>query len=127
LSQLYKQENLNIIIAGGYYHKRDFMFECKEAVDLIKRLRASKMFVSASGIHEKLGLTCAYPHEIATKRASIDSALKKILIADSSKFGQVRPGHFAQLAEMDEIITDSDLTKEWQERIAIQGIVLHLV
>lgn len=127
LSQLYKQDNLSIIVAGGYYHRRDLMFECKEAVDLIKRLRASKMFVSASGIHEKLGLTCAYPHETSTKRASIDSALKKILIADSSKFGQVRPGYFAQLSEMNEIITDTDLTKEWQEQIAMQGIVLHLV
>lgn len=127
LSQLYRQDNLSLIFAGGHYHKRDLMFESKEGVDLIKRIRASKMFVSASGVHDKLGITCAYPYETATKRAAIDSALKKILVADSSKFGQVRPGYFAQLDEMDEIITDSDLTKEWREQIASRGIVLHLV
>ena len=127
LSQLYKQDNLSIIFAGGHYHKRDLMFESEEGVTLIQRTRASKMFVSASGIHEKLGLTCAYPYETATKRAAIGSALTKILVADSSKFGEVRPGYFAQLAELDEIITDTDLTKEWREQIASQGIVLHLV
>jgi len=127
LSQLHKQDNLSLIFAGGHYHKRDLMFECEEGVELIKRTRASKMFVSASGIHDKLGLTCAYPHETATKRAAIGSALAKILVADSSKFGEVRPGYFARLSEIDEIVTDTDLTKEWREQIASQGIVLHLV
>lgn len=127
LLQLYKQDNLSLIFAGGHFHKRDLMFESKESVDLIKRIRASKMFVSASGIHEKLGLTCAYPHETATKQAAIDSALTKILIADSSKFGQVKPGYFAPLSDMDVIITNTDLPEEWRERIASQGIVLHLV
>lgn len=127
LSQLHRQENLSLIFAGGHYHKRDLMFESKEGVDLIKRTRASKMFVSASGIHEKLGITCAYPYETATKQAAIDSALTKILVADSSKFGQVRPGYFATLTDMDMIITDTDLSNEWREQIASQGIVLHLV
>lgn len=127
LFQLHKQDNLSLIFAGGHYHKRDLMFESKEGVDLIKRTRASKMFVSASGIHEKLGITCAYPYETATKRAAIESALKKILVADSSKFGQVRPGYFAQLSEMDMIITDTELGAEWQELITGMGIELHLV
>ncbi|MGL5435178.1 MAG: DeoR/GlpR family DNA-binding transcription regulator [Lachnospiraceae bacterium] len=127
LSQLYNQDNLTLIFAGGHYHKRDLMFESREGVELIKRTRASKMFVSAFGIHEKLGITCAYPYETATKRAAIDSALTKILVADSSKFGQVRPGYFAQLSEMDVIITDTELTNEWREQITSQGIVLHLV
>lgn len=127
LSQLYKKENLSLIFAGGYFHKRDLMFECREGVELIKRTRASKMFVSASGIHEKLGMTCAYPYETTTKRAAIDSALTKILVADSSKFGQVRPGYFAQLNEMDMIITDEELSDEWKDLLIAQGIALHLV
>lgn len=127
LSQLYRQDNLSLIFAGGHYHKRDLMFESSEGVELIKRTRASKMFVSASGIHEKLGLTCAYPYETATKQAAINSALTKILVADSSKFGQVRPGYFAQLSEMDIIITDTELPDEWKDQITSRGIDLHLV
>lgn len=127
LSQLYKKENLSLIFAGGYYHKRDLMFESKEGVELIKNTRASKMFVSASGIHEKLGITCAYPYETATKRAAIDSALQKILITDSSKFGQIRSGYFAMLSDMDMVITDEELSDEWQGIISSMGIALHLV
>lgn len=127
LSQLCRLENLSLIFAGGHYHRQDLMFESKEGVELIKQTRASKMFVSASGVHEKLGITCAYPYQTAAKRAAIDSALKKILLADSSKFGQVRARYFAQLAEMDMVITDADLSHEWRERIVGQGIELQLV
>lgn len=127
LSQLYSRDNLSLIFAGGYLHKKDLMFECAEGISLIKRTRASKMFVSASGIHEKLGMTCAHNYEVVTKRAAIESSLMKILVADSSKFGQVRPGYFARLDEIDEIITDSDLSDEWREYLSARGIPLHLV
>ena len=69
------------------------MFESVEGIGLYGRTRASKMFVSASGVHEKLGMTCAHNYEVVTKKAALESSLQKILVADSSKFGQVRPGY----------------------------------
>lgn len=127
LSQLYSRDNLSLIFAGGYFHKKDLMFESAEGISLIKRTRASKMFVSASGIHEKLGMTCANNYEVVTKRAALESSLTKILVADSSKFGLVRPGYFARLEEIDEIITDEGLSGEWRDLIFARGIPLHLV
>ena len=127
LSQLYSRDNLSLIFAGGYFHKKDLMFESAEGISLIKRTRANKMFVSASGIHEKLGMTCANNYEVVTKRAALESSLTKILVADSSKFGLVRPGYFARLEEIDEIVTDEGLSGEWRDLISVWGIPLHLV
>lgn len=127
LSQLYSRDNLSLIFAGGYFHKKDLMFESAEGISLIKRIRANKMFVSASGIHEKLGMTCANNYEVVTKRAALESSLTKILLADSSKFGLVRPGYFARLEEIDVVITDEGLTAEWKDLITARGIPLHLV
>lgn len=127
LSQLYNRDNLSLIFAGGYFHKRDLMFESEEGIHLIKRTRASKMFVSASGIHETLGMTCANNYEVVTKRAAIESSLQKILVADSSKFGLVRPGYFARIEEINEIVTDVGLSSEWKEFLSDKGILLHLV
>ena len=127
LSQLQGNEKLSLIFAGGYFHRNDLMFESVEGIGLIRRTRASKMFVSASGVHEKLGMTCAHNYEVVTKKAALESSLQKILVADSSKFGQVRPGYFAELEEIDEIVTDDGLSREWQELIAEKDIPLHLV
>lgn len=127
LSQLYSRDNLSLIFAGGYFHKKDLMFESAEGISLIKRIRANKMFVSASGVHEKLGMTCANNYEVVTKRAALESSLTKILVADSSKFGLVRPGYFARLEEIDVVITDEGLSAEWRDLIAARGIALQLV
>ena len=85
------------------------------------------MFVSASGVHEKLGMTCAHNYEVVTKKGG-----PGIIPAEDTGGGQqqVRPGKagiFAELEEIDEIVTDDGLSREWQELIAEKDIPLHLV
>lgn len=127
LSQIYNKTNLTVVFSGGYYHRKDQMFECPEGVELIKRIRANKLFLSASGIHQSLGLTCANEYEVSTKTAVMESSLMKILLVDSSKFGRVRPGYFAQLEEVDLVVTDDELTEEWKEYLDNKRILYHLV
>src|SRR5690606_3879851 len=98
------------------------MFESAEGVSLIQRIRANKMFVSASGIHKELGITCANNYEVVTKRSALNSSYTKILLADSSKFGTIKQGYFAQLNDIDIIVTDNELSNNWRQFITEQGI-----
>lgn len=127
LEQLVKKQYINIILAGGYYHRNDQMFESPHGINLIENIRATKLFISAHGIHKKLGMTCGNSYEVSTKRAILQSAETKILLADSSKFGRVRTAYFAQLNEIDAIVTDSGITQEWREFIEDIGITLYIV
>lgn len=127
LTQLFCKEGVHITIAGGVLHKDDQMIESSFGNDLIKSQRASKFFMAASGIHEALGITCAHNYEVLSKRAAMQSSLTSILLADSSKFGQIRTAYVAQLNEIDAIVTDSGLSQEWAEAIRAMGIALHIV
>ncbi len=127
LSQIYNKTGVSIIFPGGYFHRTDEMFESSDGLNLIKSCRANKLFIAASGIHQKLGMTCAHNYEVLTKRAVINSSQTKILLADSSKFDVVNTAYFAQLSEMDIVITDTGISKEWQERIDDLGIKLYIV
>lgn len=127
LAQMVRKEGVSVIFAGGYFHASDQMFESAQGIELIRNLRANKLFFSASGIHDKLGITCAHSYEVPTKRAVLGSALTRILIADSSKFGNICTAYFAQLSEVDEIVTDSGLSDEWREAIGRTEIKLHIV
>lgn len=127
LSQLIKKRGVRLLFAGGYFHPRVEMFESPQGIAFIESIRATKLFLSAYGIHEKLGMTCAHNYEVLTKRAGIKSALTKILLADSSKFGKVRTAYFAQLEEIDVIVTDSGLSPEWKAIIEQAEIELHIV
>lgn len=127
LSNINDKENIKIIFAGGYFHPDTQMFESPEGISLINNIRASKVFVSAAGIHQTLGVTCANNYEAPTKNAIIASAAEKILISDSSKFSQVKSSYFADLNEFNTIISDTSLTPEWIEYINTLGIKLVLV
>lgn len=127
LTQLFNKEGIHITVAGGTLHKDDQMMESSFGNDLIKSQRASKFFMAASGIHEALGITCAHSYEVLTKRAAMQSSLSSVLLADSSKFGLIRTAYVAQLNEIDTIITDTGLSREWADIIRSMGITLHMV
>lgn len=118
--------NINIILAGGYYHKKSESFESDDNINLIKRLRAAKMFVSTSGV-ETNGLTCSNQYEVLTKEAAIQSSIQKILVTDSSKFGVVKSSLFSSLEEMDIVISDDGLSDEWKEYMDEHQIQYELV
>jgi len=127
LNKLSNKPNLMLILGGGYFHPDTAMFESPESLTLIRRTRATKVFVSAAGVHETLGVTCASSYEQETKQAILESAAERILVTDSSKFGVVTTCFIAELEEFHKVITDQDLTEEWQKRIKDLGIELVMV
>jgi len=127
LFNVYENKNWKLIFPGGYFHDDTLMFERPEGIDMIKKIRANKAFISAAGVSEKLGVTCATDYEKETKKAVIESSDSKILLVDSSKFGKIKISHFANLTDFDVVITDSGISKEFVEIIKNIGIELYVV
>jgi DeoR family deoxyribose operon repressor len=127
LFNVYENKNWKLIFPGGYFHGDTLMLESPEGIEMIKRIRANKSFISAAGVSEKLGVTCATAYEKETKRAVIESSDKKILLVDSTKFGKIKISHFADLTDFDIVITDSGISKEFVNIIKNIGIKLYIV
>jgi DeoR family deoxyribose operon repressor len=123
-AKLSRKEKISILLAGGYYHPSDQMFESSEGLQFLRSVRAHKLFLSASGVHESLGMTCAHSFEVTVKQTILESALQKILVADSSKFGTVKTVFFSSIDNLDMIITDNGISDEWTEIIQNKGIEL---
>ena len=103
------------------------MFESPDGISLIEKTRATKVFISASGIHDKLGVTCSNNYEVPTKCAIIGSSLERILLVNSDKFGKVKSSYFADLSDFNTIITDSGISQEWINYISQLNINLIIV
>ena len=116
-----------VAVSGGYYQPSTQMFLSDESIRFIRSIRANKVFLSAAGIHEELGISCANHYEVVAKKALLQSARHHILVADSSKFGVIRSAHFCDLNEIDEIITDDRLPDRWVNLIESRNILLHRV
>jgi len=122
----HRNKECRIVFAGGVLHENTLMFESPEGAQLIGRYRANKAFLSASGVSDRLGVTCANSYEVETKKAAIASSLERILVADSSKFGRIHPSHFAELRDFSTLVTDAVLPAENAEFIRGNGIELLL-
>ena len=119
--------NIKLVMGGGDYHPDTMVFESKQNEDYVAGIRANKCFMSAAGIDEKFGVTCMNTYETGLKKAVMESSMEKILLCDSSKFGKVTPAHFAEITDFNMIITDKDLSEEWQEKIKDLDIELVMV
>ena len=69
-----------------------------------------KLFLTTSAIDFENGLTVVKPHLSNLKKTMIQASKQVILLADSSKFGQTRFQKFADLSEVDVIVTDAGIS-----------------
>ncbi len=114
LLNVYKHNKKSqIIFPGGHFHENTLMFESPEGIALIRKTRVNKAFISAAGVDEKLGVTCANFHEVETKKAIIESSDVKFLLVDSTKFGKVTTAYFADLKKFDVVITDVGIPEKY--------------
>lgn len=126
LMELRRSTGLQLLAPGGRFHADTGVFESEEGVHFVRGIRAQKLFLSASGVHETLGVTGRYSYQVPMKRAMLEGALQRILVADSAKFGLVEPSHLCELSDLSAVVSDSGLSPEWKERIEQMGIALYL-
>ena len=127
ITELIKKPLCNLISLGGVYHPETQMFESMQGMELIKNTRASKVFISAGGVHPQLGVTSPFHYETETKRVAIKYSMSKILLVDSSKFGKVCTSHYGDVCDFDMVITDSSIPDEHRRFIQDAGVELVIV
>jgi DeoR family deoxyribose operon repressor len=126
IQELITKPLCKLIIGGGVYHREVQMFEGPDGVNTLKNSRASKLFLTAGGFHETLGVTCPFSYETEMKRAAIESSLTKILLIDSSKFGRVCQSYLTDISTVDIVITDSKISQYYHDFLKEKGIQLIL-
>ncbi|HTP58591.1 MAG TPA: DeoR/GlpR family DNA-binding transcription regulator [Spirochaetia bacterium] len=126
VSETVRRRNCKTLFGGGTYHENTLMFEGPGSLEMIRNFRATKAFISASGANSQYGVTCMNAYERETKKAILQSSMRKILLVDSSKFGVIRSDYFAELSDFDEIVTDTEVPGEYADFIRNLGITLRI-
>ena len=78
-----------------------------DTVAALSRLRADVAFIGANGISVQHGLSTPDPEEAAAKRAMVAAARRVIAVADSSKIDRDYTVRFAELGDIDVLVTDA--------------------
>ncbi|AKL11931.1 TPA: DeoR/GlpR transcriptional regulator [Kluyvera intermedia] len=76
-------------------------------------------FVSCNGWDLEKGITSPTEEKAALKRALIDNAQRRVLLADSSKYGAWSLFNVARLDSLTDIVTDSHLGDDIRQKLAV--------
>lgn len=92
-----------------------------DTVAALDHLRADLAFVGTNALSPR-GLTTPDPDEAATKRAVIGSARQVVVVADRTKLGPDSAVRFAELGEIDVLVTDAEPPREHRSALVRAGV-----
>ena len=84
----------------------------EETVAALSRLRTDVAFIGTNGLSPTHGLSTPDRSEAAAKQAMVASAQRVVVLTDSSKIGHESTVRFADLDEIDVVITDDGITED---------------
>ena len=79
----------------------------EETVEALRRFRTDVAFVGTNGISAEHGLTTPDASEAAVKRAIVAGARQVVVLADAEKLEQEHLMRFADLRDVDVLVTDA--------------------
>jgi len=87
----------------------------------LREVYADVVFLGTNGISIRRGLTTADRAEAAAKRAMINAARRRVVLADHTKVGSDHFATFGQLEDVDVVITDTGLDEESAAELEAAG------
>lgn len=106
--------NINIQLLGGTLKKEHRYLYGSSVVEKLSDYIVDKVFIGVVGISEK-GLTIAHEEDGVVKRKMMQQAKQVIVLADNTKLGKTDFFRFADLHNIDLLITDKTPSQEFRD------------
>lgn len=104
--------NVSVLLLGGHVRQRTGASVGRWAIDALDGVCADVALLGTNGLDAGRGLTTPDQAEADVKEAMVRAARRRIVLADSSKAGEVHLHRFARIDDLDLVITDEDLDED---------------
>jgi DeoR/GlpR family transcriptional regulator of sugar metabolism len=109
------EPGIEVIMTGGEFKPPTLSLTGQKAADFFKGINVQKLFLATAGLSLKAGLTYPSISDIVVKKAMIDAAETRYLVADSTKFGKSAFASLGALSLIDYIVTDAGVEEKHKE------------
>lgn len=115
-------DNIQLFVIGGQIRPYDMAATGDMALSMAKNLYVDKAFFGLGGISEKVGLTEYHLSDAYIKRQMIQNAQQSYALFDDSKVGKIAMHKFAELTDMESIISYNIENKTFLKTIKDQHL-----
>lgn len=120
-SSLAGRANLTVLFIGGRVRSRTLACVDPWALEALAGSYVDVAFLATNGMSVRRGLTTPDQAEAAVKKAMVAAARRTVLLADHTKAGCDHFARFAELSDVDLLITDSGLDAQTAAEIEGRG------
>lgn len=121
-AHLADRERITLHLLGGKIRHRTGAAVGTWTTSALADIRVDLAIMATNGLTLDGGLTTPHQTEAAAKRAMVACARRTLLVADSSKIGQLRMHRFADLDQIDTLVTDTDLDADTAGDLDARGV-----
>ena len=107
-----KNSEISVFMVGGKLSSGNLSVSGVNAVSFLDEINIDIAIMATSGVTKQNGFTCGNYDESQLKRRAIEKASKVIMLMDSSKYGKSLPFTFAELSDIDILVTDEKINRE---------------
>ena len=104
-----KNPDISVFMVGGQLSRGNLSASGINAVSFLDQVNIDIAVMATSGMTVQNGFSCGNYDESNLKRRAIEKASKVIMLMDSSKYGKSLPFTFANISDIDILITDSKI------------------
>ena len=121
-SVLGNRQEITLLLTGGEVREETYSLVGPMTRSAFNGFNADKLFLASTGVSVERGLSTTNMLESEVKQAMLSAAKEVILVADSSKIGQVFYHTFTHWDRVDTLVTDSNLSPEAYTQLSSLGI-----
>ena len=121
VANLFTSSEADLVLVGGYVHTRTVVSLGPYANEMLADLIVRRAVLSIAGAND-LGYYNSNLLLVETERVMMKSADEVIVVADSTKFGHTSLAHLCGLGDIDILVVDNDLTKDWRGKLTAAGV-----
>ena len=125
--ELVNHMDIDILQLGGMVRKSSSSVVGSYAEAILKDFYCTKLYLGVDGIDFEFGITTSNSMEAQLNKSMINMAQKVIVLADHTKFGKRGFSKICGLDEIDEIITDKNLSPVIVDKFRNSGVKITLV
>jgi DeoR family transcriptional regulator of aga operon len=121
-TELIKHNDIEIFQLGGMIRQSSSSVVGSYAENILKDFFCTKLYLGVDGLDFEFGITTSNSMEAQLNKSMMQVVQKVVVLADHTKFGKRGFSRVCGLDEIDEIITDKNISPSIVEKYLSQGI-----
>ena len=119
-----KNHDNTVFMTGGQLSSGNLSLSGVNALSFLDHINIDVAFMASSGFTFNNGFTCGSYDECQIKKRVIEKAARVLMLMDSSKLGRNMPFTFADLSDIDLLVTDGKISKDDLKKVHKSGVTV---